>query len=759
MARREDEEPPRRDPGRRSGISDARAFTPRGRTVRDGAPRAGQTEDPTADPRVQHVPPTGRARADSAPRSGRVGRPREAAPEPDEDEDELDALAERELRRRRAALRMVRGGRADEPPTRATAGLKRSAGRGEPAGREPRRTPAGTREAARREAAVVPPWQRRGPRRRGGPDRPSAATPTPPRLGSPQRRLRLATVLSLLLFAAIGIRLVQFQLADAPAFAAVGLKERLDEVGLAAPRGAIYDRNGAVLARSVEARFVAVDPELVADPVTTAQRLAPLLGKAPSELEPLLRKGTQEVTGGPVRFRWLIRGLSVDAADMVRAMNLPGIRVERDERRDLPGADLAANLIGFTGTDMTGLAGLEARYDDVLRGHNGELVYEVGNAELRKPIPGGYRHETPAQPGSSLVLTIDRDVQFQAQRILFQNMEKEHATWGAAMVLDVRTGEVIAQASYPTFNAADWGNAKPSELVDAATSIVVDPGSVHKAVTLSAALEEGVVKPDSTIKVGPVIYKGGAAYRDTHPFAEGTRITLPGLMAFSSNVATIKIADKLGPEKLYEYQRAFGLGQPTGIGVPGESSGLVQPPENWSGSSYGSIPIGHGVAVTPLQMAEVYATIANDGVWMQPHLIKQTVDPKGGVTPGPAPQSHRVISPKTAAELRQIMEAVTTVDQATGRSAALPGYRIAGKTGTGSQVVNGKYVKGEVGSFIGMAPAEAPRYVIAVFVKAPGLGAGGKVAGPSFRDLMAFTLRHFKVLPSTQESPTFVTHY
>ncbi|GIF95268.1 peptidoglycan D,D-transpeptidase FtsI family protein [Catellatospora citrea] len=741
MARRDTDEPEDRGRNRRSGIGDARAFTPRGRTTRDG----GSGADSAADPQ-----------------------------------------AEAELQRRRAELRMVRGGRAEEgrPPQRlgrVTGAPSRrprraddegdfdveeaprrrtaAAGRGRPAVRADREF-VGRTQAAR---ARSPYRDDRLPAGRGRPQdrrqRPVAPPPDPPKMGEPRRRLRLATALSLLLFAAIGVRLVQFQLADAPAFAAQGLEDRLDTIKLPAPRGGIFDRTGAVLAQSVEARFVAVDPELVVEPQTTAGLLAPLLGKAPSEIEPLLQKGKQEVSGKPIRFRWLLRGLSVDTANMVRALKLPGIIVDRDERRDHPGHDLAANLIGFTGTDLNGLAGIEARYDQVLRGRNGQLQYETGNGQLNKPIPGGFRRETPAQPGSSLTLTIDRDVQFQAQHILAASMEKVKAVWGAAVVLDARTGEVVAQASHPTFDAANPNEAKPEVLADNATSVVVDPGSVHKAIVLSAALQENVIEPDSTVKIGPSIKKGDQVYWDTHQFAEGTRITLPGLMAYSSNVATIKIAEKLGAEKLYEYQKLFGLGQPTGIGVPGESSGQLQAPEDWSGTSHGSIPIGHEMAVTPLQMAAAYAAIANDGVWVQPHLIKQTIAPGGKVTEPAPPKSHRVVSAENAAALREIMEAVTTVDQATGRSAALPGYRISGKTGTGSQVLNGKYVKGEVGSFIGMAPAENPRYVVAVFVKTPGVGAGGKVAGPAFRDIMAYTLRHFKVLPSTIGSPKFVTYY
>ncbi|WP_117208301.1 peptidoglycan D,D-transpeptidase FtsI family protein [Allorhizocola rhizosphaerae] len=579
-------------------------------------------------------------------------------------------------------------------------------------------------------------------------------TPTPPRMGEPKRRLRLATALSLLLFTIIGVRLVQLQLTDAPAYAAAGLRDRLTTIDLPAPRGSILDRNGAVLAHSVEARYVGVDPEMVKDIPATAAALSPHLGVAVSELVPKMEK---KAPGSPGwRFQFLKRGVDVEVAQRIADLKLPGISIDRDERRDVPGLDLAANLIGFTGTDLNGLAGIEARFDQVLAGRDGKFTFEVGQGALRKPIPGGYQVVTPAKPGSSLALTIDRDVQFMVQRILADKMRSQGATWAAAIVLDARSGEVIAQASYPTYNAKQPLAYKPSERGDMATSAVVDPGSIHKAIVLAGALQEGVVTPDSTIEVGPSIRKGDEPFRDHgRTFPEGTQLTLPGVMAYSSNVATIKIAEMLGPKKLYDYQRAFGLGAETGIGVPGEAAGLVQPPENWSGSSHGSIPIGHGVAVTPLQMAAAYAAIANDGVWVQPHIVKETIAPDGKHIPSGPAKNHRVISPENAAALRQIMEAVTVVDDATGTKARLDGYRISGKTGTGKEVKDGEYAPGEVASFIGMAPADQPKYVIAVFAHTP-VGGGGAVAGPVFRDMMAYTLRHFRVPPTGTNPPDFV---
>jgi cell division protein FtsI (penicillin-binding protein 3) len=340
------------------------------------------------------------------------------------------------------------------------------------------------------------------------------------------------------------------------------------------------------------------------------------------------------------------------------------------------------------------------------------------------------------------------------QQILAARMRQAGATVAAAVVLDVKTGEVLAQASFPGYDAADPLTVAPAQRADMASGLVVDPGSVHKALVFGAALQEGAIRPDTIISVGPSITKGDTTYHDTHPHSVETPMTLAGIMAYSSNIGTIHIADRLGAAKLYQYQLKFGLGAPTGEGLPGEAAGLVQPPNRWSGSSYGSIPIGNGVAVTPLQMASAYAAIANEGTWIQPHLVRAEISADGTVEPAPAAASHQVIDPHNAAILRTILEAPVYVKGGTGNRAAVSGYLVAGKTGTGARVVDGKYTAGQVASFIGMAPADAPRYVIAVFAHALN-GTGGTVAGPAFRDMMAFTLGHFKVPPSGATPPPF----
>jgi cell division protein FtsI (penicillin-binding protein 3) len=573
-------------------------------------------------------------------------------------------------------------------------------------------------------------------------------------LGNPRRRLRLATVLVLSLYAVLGLRLVELQLTDGPAFAASGLQHRLTEVTLPAARGAILDRHGATLAHSVEARFIYADPQLVEDPLGAAARLQPLLGIPASELAARMRPAT-EPGREPSRFEWLARGVDIDTGDRIQALNLAGIGVQRDERRIVPGNDLAANLIGFTGADLAGLEGLEAAYDEVLRGVDGLWTYESGmGASLDRQIPGGYQRQTPPQPGSDLRLAVDMDLQYEVQRVLAERLRAADASFGAAVVLDPRTGEVLAQASYPTYNAADPLSVPAETRVDAATATVYDPGSAHKPLVFGAALEEGVITPGQSITVAPSIRKGDVTFSDTNPHAAGTELTLPAVLGFSSNVGTIKVADLLGKEKLYEYQRAFGLGEATGVGMPGEVPGGLLAPPDWYESSYGSVPIGHSVDVTTLQLAAAYGAIANDGVWVQPQLVEAVVAPDGTERATGEAATRRVLSPDTAAQLRELMEAVVTIPGGTGLAAALPDYRVAGKTGTGKLVVDGEYAPGEVASFIGMAPAEQPRYVIAVAAHTPH-GGGGQVTAPAFQEMMSYTLNQYRVPPSGSAPPRF----
>lgn len=558
------------------------------------------------------------------------------------------------------------------------------------------------------------------------------------RLGRMSTRLRVGLVVMLALFVALTGRLVQLQGLDGTAYAAAAQSNRMQKVVLSADRGEIFDRNGNVLARTVKAVAVYADPGEVKDAYTESNALAPVLGMDASAVYTDLLKST--------RFTYLERGADPSLGAKVSALNLPGIGTLPESRREVPGGNLAAAVLGFTNIDGVGLAGIEQGYNSLLAGKDGSHEFELG--PNGGPLPDGFDHETPAKQGTGVELTLDQDVQYMAQQTLYARANDVGAYSASAVVMDAKTFQVLGMASFPTYNAADPGASAVGDRVNGAISDVVEPGSIHKAITIGAALQTGVVHGGSTVHIGTSITKGGKTFYDTHPHGV-ENITLQGILAQSSNIGTITVAGKLGAQRLYDYQRKFGLGSPTGIGLPSESGGIVQPPANWSGPAYGGIPIGLGVAVTPLQMACAYATIANDGVRMTPSIVKGTRAPDGTFQAAAAPKKVRVLSAQNAAIEREAMSAIAT-NEGTGKKAAIPGYVIAGKTGTGERTDNGKYMQGNVASFIGMAPYRDPRYIVAVFVHAPD-GVGGAVAAPVFHDLMSYVLRHYGVTPDGKQ--------
>jgi cell division protein FtsI (penicillin-binding protein 3) len=740
-----------------SGIGEARAYTPRGRTVaeRGRTPRTGRNADPFR-PALQVVEggegQRVRQRGARTPEPRETGRERER-PEKSETprrEPQKSETPRREPQRRATPRR--------EPQKRARTAAEKTDSRVRrdavpPRAASSRRTP----EPEARPRRTVSEKSRRDPARR-----PRPVPAEPPKLANSTRRLRLGTVLALSLFVMIGVRLVVLQVATSPAEAAslVKLREkRLSTVELPAPRGSIMDRDGAILANSVEARYIYADPEnakLQKSIPETAAKLAPLLGVAPSVLASYMQR-KQQIGGTWLKFRYLKRGVDISVADQIEKLDLPGIYTHSDERRDVPNPDLAANLIGFTGENQHGLEGLEARYDDLLHGTDGKRVFETGAGSLNVPIAGGYEQETAAKPGNSLKLTIDQWVQWKAQSVLNAEAKKNHATVAGAVIMDARTGEVVAQASYPAYNAAKAQDFDPAQRMDVPTAVVTDPGSSHKPFMIGAALQEGLITPDSAVEVAPAIKKGDTPFKDGHPQPKGSKLTIAGILAYSSNVGTIRIGDMLGKDRIYEYQQKFGLGKATGEGMDGEADGLLLKPADWSGSAYGSVPIGLSVSATLVQMAAGYGAIANDGVYIQPHLIQSTISGTDGkVTPAPAPKTHRVLDAKVAGELRTLMEAVVE-GEGTGVKAQVPGYRVAGKTGTGGMVVDGQYTSHNASSFVGMAPAENPRYVVAVAMDVA-KGTGGEVAAPAFSQMMSYTLTHYLVPPSTTNPPTLKIH-
>jgi len=553
--------------------------------------------------------------------------------------------------------------------------------------------------------------------------------------------------LLLVLFSVLGARLVQLQGLDASRYTLLAEQQRVRTVTLTGPRGQILDREGEALALSVDAKAVYADPHEVTEPAQTAAALAPLLRRPVAELLPKLTRKT--------RFVYLARGLDPATADRVRTpmagRRLAGIGKLPESRRVHPGRDLAANLVGYTGQDGRGMAGIESQYDEVLAGRDGKRLVEVAHGGQR--IPSGQLLETPAASGRDVQLTISRDLQYMAQSALADGVRTAQADRGSVVAMDVRSGEVLALASVPTFDAQNPGASEKEDRGNLPLAGVFEPGSTNKVITAAAALDAGLVTPDTVLSVPGSIRIADKAFSDAHDRAT-EQMTFTGVLAKSSNVGTIMVGQQLGRQRLYDALRAFGFGARTGVDFPGESAGILPTPKNWSGTSDGTIPIGQGVSVTALQIASVYQTLANGGVRVEPSLVRGTRGADGVVTPTDPIEERRVVSSRAAEQVLTMLEAVTT-EEGTAPKAAIPGYRVAGKTGTAYRVdpACGCY-RGYVASFIGVAPADEPRFVVAVAVDNPRAGYyGGQVAAPVFQDVMSFALRQSGVAPTGRKAP------
>ncbi len=601
--------------------------------------------------------------------------------------------------------------------------------------------------------------------------RPPGRPPRRPRPARPGLRLHGGLLAVLVMLGLIAGRLVWLQGFEAEAYAAEAVKQRTRTVTLTAPRGEVLDRSGEALALSVDARAVYGEPRTISraecrptaerpcDPAGIAAKLAPVLGLPQEELEAKLAlspKATgatcsaQELLGCK-GFAYLARGLEAEQANEVRALGLVGIGTVAEPRRVHPGKDLAANVVGFTTVEGTGAAGVEQQFDDVLTGRSGRTVAEIDAGG--RIIPNGSSRTVPPQAGRDVQLTIDRDIQWNAQKVLVEKLKEAKAESGTATVIDVETGEILALASVPTFDADEPGKADAAVRGNRAVTDVFEPGSIGKVVTAAVALEEGVLTPDSVLTVPDHIQVSNKRFSDSHSHPV-EQMTFTGVLVESSNVGTIMAAQKVGGPKLHEMLERFGIGTRTGIELPAESPGILRDEaDEWSSTDYGTHPIGQGYSVNGVQMASVYATVANDGVRVQPTLVKATTDADGKAVPAPAPKIRRVISSKVAAQLRGMLEGVTN-EGGTAVAAAIPGYRVAGKTGTARRVVDGRYDGSYTASFVGFAPADAPRLAIAVSIQAPHNGYyGGAVAGPVFRDIMSFSLRSLAVPPTGAPSP------
>src|SRR6266511_3029856 len=552
-----------------------------------------------------------------------------------------------------------------------------------------------------------------------------------PRRGDSKRRLLFVLALTMVAFLAISGRLIVLQVLDAPSLDEAAAKQRLRTIELPGERGRIFDRDGGDLALSVPARTVYAQPRLIGDPAGTARKLAPLLGQPAKTVLGRLRSGAA--------WTYLARKIPVANGQAVAKLDLPGIGVLTDTMRRYPSGQLASQVLGFVGTDGSGLAG-----------HSGQMLLEQDPSG--RPIPQGQRSIEPARPGSDLVLTIDQNIQYVAERALAAAVEQYQAKSGSVVVMAPRTGELLAVANVPTFDPNRFATSSDEARKDRAVTNVYEPGSTNKVITAAAALDAGVVRPSTKVTVPPELplCPGVHPFHDSHQ--HGTeRLTFADVVAQSSNIGTIRVATKLGPERLAKAELDFGYGQRTGVDLPGETPGIVRPQRTWTCSDLGTNAIGQGVAVSVLQMARVYASVANGGLLVQPTLLRGTVDERGDYHATDRPTPKRVLSVRTTQTLTSILEGVVR-EGGTGTQAALDDWTVAGKTGT-AQVPNpngGGYLPGaHVASFMGYAPAEDPRVVVAVVLDRPAKGIyGGTVAAPVFREVAGYALRHMEVPPS-----------
>ena len=564
--------------------------------------------------------------------------------------------------------------------------------------------------------------------------------------GSAQLRLRAGFVFIAVVLSFFGARLVQLQGIDPEQYAEMAAAEGVVTVQLPAVRGDILDRNGVPLANSVDGRMVVADPSLTKD---KAPQLAKFLARHLGvDYFTTLRALRQKDS----RFAYIARRVPATKAmhvvDAARAHGYSGLDTRNDPIRSYPEQDVAANLIGFMGTDGP-LAGLELAFNDTLAGHDGSESYEVGNGNR---IPLGKSTITPAVNGQDLHTTLDSDLQFYTQRVLRQTVLDAKALSGYAIVMDRRTGEILSEADYPTFDANDPSTAaSKADLVPRSMTDVYEPGSVEKVLTLSSLIDAGKATDRTKVVVPPFLARDGRVIHDWFPHPK-IHLTLAGVIAKSSNIGTVLEADKFRPGQLRSYLTEFGLGQRTGVGLPGEPKGLLPSRAAWTPVTDDRISFGQSLSVTALQMATAVNTIANGGVRVSPSLIEGSATNDQGQTVGTDHLTQRrVVSTKAAHEMALMMERVTDPDAGVAPGAQVPGYRVAGKTGTAQRVEPscGCYDGSYTVSFAGFAPADKPRFTVYVVVQKPGIdGGGGSIAGPAFSKIMGYALRRYGVLPT-----------
>ncbi|MFI6346931.1 peptidoglycan D,D-transpeptidase FtsI family protein [Streptomyces sp. NPDC050560] len=630
--------------------------------------------------------------------------------------------------------------------------------------------PAGPRQsgrpAPRRPGPGARPVRRAGAA--GGSRRPKG--PRTLRLGSPRPRLRMVGLGLALVMTVFAVRLLQVQAVDAGTYTAKAEQNRVLTQDLTAERGALTDRSGVDLAVSVDAYDITADPTMFTAkatkihdaPAQAAQLLAPILGVDADTLTARLKTpGTRYVVLARAQTPQVwnqIQDLKATLADKAehdpKSPNLlAGVFEQAGTKRVYPGGDLAAGTLGWVDAGGKGAGGLELKLDKKLAGKDGKVTYAQSGGR-RVPTAGG--SEKPAVPGSTVELTLDRDIQWAAQSAIADLVKKSKADRGYVIVQDTRTGELLAMADAPGFDPNDLAHAASGSLGNPAVEDAFEPGSTAKVMTMSAVLEENAATPATHVVVPNRLARGDRLFQDDidHPT---WHLTLNGVLAKSSNIGTILASQQLGKTQgeanrvLSSYLRKFGIGKPSGLGLPGETAGILAPADKWSTSQQFTIPFGQGVSLNAVQAASVYSTIANGGVRVDPTLVRGSTGEDGHFTAAAAPGKTRVVSARTAGTVSRMLESVVDDDEGTGTSARIPGYQVAGKTGTANRVdpKTGRY-NGYTSSFAGFAPADKPRVTVYCALQNATKGGyfGGETCGPVFKQVMEFALKTLRVPPT-----------
>ena len=565
-------------------------------------------------------------------------------------------------------------------------------------------------------------------------------------------RIKILIIGVFMIFVLLALQLIRVQVIQASDYQSKAANEMELTRTTPAPRGEITDINGVAFARSVSAITIVVDQTQITEPARVANFVAPILGLPVDEVQENIT-GTRRYSivlknGRPAQWDRLTKEIYEYNKALTNEQldkRIIGFFPERSFIREYPSGSLISSLVGFVRTDGIGATGLESSLNSVITGTDGRYSFANGyGAE----IPGSQREIVAAKAGTTIRLTIDRDVQWVAAKAIAEAVKSSRAASGTVIVMDPRTGEIVAHATAPTFDPNNTKNVDLNLMRNPSVQDVYEPGSTGKVMTLAAALEEKTVAPTTVFAVPYKLKRGGSTFKDhdKHPVQQ---LTTSGILAVSSNTGTIKIGETLSNDKLYSYLNKFGVGVKTGSGLPGESAGLMPKVKDWSGTTAPTVAFGQGYSVTAMQATSVFATIANNGVRVSPTVIAGTQDASGHFTPAANRTTTRVVSEDTARELRLMMESVVS-PTGTAPSAAIPGYRVAGKTGTAWRYNDktGGY-SGYTASFIGFAPADAPRYVINVTIQDPRNGYyGGLLGGPVFKKVMTFVLQTKHVAPT-----------